>query len=52
MIKVYFVRVDGKNVMLEECGRLFPSTSEAREYYKEYYNATKIELGYEQRDEE
>ena len=52
MIKVYFVRADGKNVMLEECGRMFPSIRAAREYYKEYYNATKIELGYEQRDEE
>lgn len=52
MIKVYFVRVDGKNVMLEGNGKAFISTRAAREYYKEYYNATKIELGYEQRDEE
>ena len=52
MIKVDFIRVDGKNVMLEECGKVFPSTKEARKYYKEYYNATKIELSYEQRDEE
>ena len=52
MIRVYFVRVDGKNVMLEGVEKTFPSTREARKYFKEYYNATKIELSYEQRDEE
>ena len=52
MIKVYFIRADGKNVMLGECGKAFPSTREARKYFKEYYNTTKIELSYEQRDEE
>ena len=52
MIRVYFVRVDGKNVMLEGDGKAFPSAREAREYFKKYYNTTKIELGYEQRDEE
>lgn len=52
MIRVYFVRVDGKNVTLEGGGKAFPSTWEAREYFKKYYNTTKIELIYEQRDEE
>ena len=52
MIRVYFIRVDGKNVMLEGDGKAFISTREARKYFKEYYNTTKIELSYEQRDEE